>query len=352
MVTKSRHPEIKIAGRLIGPQYCPIVIAEIGINHGGSLPVAMELVRSAKRAGAELVKHQTHIIDDEMTASAKSVIPGNAATSIYEIMAQCALSATEEQALKFYAESLGLIFISTPFSRAAADRLADLDVPAFKIGSGECNNFPLLEHIASFGKPVIMSTGMNDLETISEAVNIIESAKVPLALLHTTNIYPTPPHLVRLGALEQLRDSFPRLVFGLSDHTQNNLASFSALALGASIIERHYTDTMQREGPDIICSMDERECKTLISASDEIWRMRGGQKAPVSEETPTMAFAFATVCTITSVKSGELFSEENIWVKRPGTGGFPARQYRSILGKAATRDLPAGLHLSATDVRL
>lgn len=333
------NPYITIAGRKIGPDYPPLVIAEIGINHEGSLAVAKEMVDAAHRAGAEVVKHQTHIVEDEMSGAAKKVIPGNADVSIYEIMERCALDEAEELELKKYVESKGMIFISTPFSRAAAERLRQFDVPAYKIGSGECNNYPLLEHIASFGKPVILSTGMNTIASVQKAVAIFDQHQVPVALLHTTNLYPTPIPLVRLGAMTQLHEAFPDKVFGLSDHTLNNNACLGAVALGASILERHFTDTMQRTGPDIVCSMDEKACADLIQSTNEIWQMRGGSKEPAKEEQVTIDFAFATVCSIRPVKKGEVLSKENIWVKRPGTGTILAEHFNAILGKTALRDI-------------
>ena len=157
-----------IGHRAVGPAHVPLVIAEIGINHGGRLDVARSMVDAAARAGVEIVKHQTHVVDDEMSAAARQVIPGNADISIYDIMAGSALSEDDEIALRDYVQAKGMIFISTPFSRAAADRLARMDVPAFKIGSGECNNYPLLRHVASFGKPVILSTGMNTIESVAQ----------------------------------------------------------------------------------------------------------------------------------------------------------------------------------------
>lgn len=176
-------PEIRIAGRTIGPAHPPLVVAEIGINHEGSLKTAFEMVDAAKRAGVEVVKHQTHVVEDEMSGAAKQVVPGNAKVSIYEIMQRCALSEDDERKLKDHVEAQGMIFMSTPFSRAAADRLQRMNVPAYKIGSGECNNYPLLKHIASFGKPMILSTGMNTIESVGKAVAILESARVPYALL-------------------------------------------------------------------------------------------------------------------------------------------------------------------------
>ena len=333
------NPYLTIAGRKIGLDSPPLVIAEIGINHEGSLQVAKEMVGAANRAGVEVVKHQTHIVEDEMSGAAKKVIPGNADVSIYEIMERCSLNEAEELELKNYVESKGMIFISTPFSRAAANRLRKFDIPAYKIGSGECNNYPLLEHIASFGKPVILSTGMNTIESIRKAVAIFDKHKIPVALLHTTNLYPTPIHLVRFGAMTAMHKAFPDKVFGLSDHTLNNNACLGAVALGASILERHFTDTMQRTGPDIVCSMDEQATKELITSSNEIWQMRGGTKAPALEEQVTIDFAFATVCTIAPIKKGEVFTKENIWVKRPGTGKILAEHFDAILGKTAIRDI-------------
>lgn len=343
------NPYIEIAGRKVGPDYPPLVIAEIGINHEGSIDTAKQMVDAAHRAGAEVVKHQTHIVADEMSAVAKKVIPGNADVSIYEIMERCALNEEEELELMRYVESKGMIFISTPFSRAAAERLKKFDIPAYKIGSGECNNYPLLEHIASFGKPVILSTGMNTIESVSKAVSIFDRYKVPVALLHTTNLYPTPVHLVRFGAMTQLHEAFPDKVFGLSDHTLNNHACLGAVALGASILERHFTDHMQRTGPDIVCSMDERACRELIAGSNEIWQMRGGTKEPAKEEQVTIDFAFATVCAIQPIKKGETLTRSNIWVKRPGTGKILAEHFDDILGKTATRDIANDEQLDFAD---
>ncbi|SNR49222.1 N-acetylneuraminate synthase [Flavobacterium sp. ov086] len=346
-----KNPYIEIAGRKIGPDYPPLVIAEIGINHEGSLKVAKEMVDAAKRAGVEIVKHQTHIVADEMSGAAKKVIPGNADVSIYEIMERCSLNEEDELELKNYVESQGMIFISTPFSRAAAERLKKFDIPAYKIGSGECNNYPLLEHIASFGKPVILSTGMNTIESVQKAVDVFDKHNIPVALLHTTNLYPTPIHLVRFGAMIQLHEAFPDKVFGLSDHTLNNNACLGAVALGASILERHFTDHMQRTGPDIVCSMDEKACEDLIIGSAEIAQMRGGTKVPAQEEQVTIDFAFATVCAISSIKKGEVFTKENIWVKRPGTGKILAEHFNDLIGKIATRDIENDEQLIWEDIQ-
>ena len=339
-----------ISKRKISANDTPLIIVEIGINHNGSLTEAFKMVDAAYKAGAEVIKHQTHVIDDEMSQEAKKVIPGNADISIYEIMKKAALNEEDEIALKAYVESKGMIFISTPFSRAAADRLERMGVCAYKIGSGECNNYPLIEHIAAFNKPMIISTGMNTIESIKKTVSIVEKFNTPYALLHTTNLYPTPPELVRLGAMIELQQAFPTIEIGLSDHTTSNLACFGATALGATILERHFTDSMQREGPDIINSMDPKALSELIEGSAQIALMRGGKKEPAQEEQVTMDFAFATVVSIKDIKKGEAFSKENIWVKRPGVGEIPAENYNSLLGKLSTCNIESDRHITWSDV--
>jgi sialic acid synthase SpsE len=341
----------QIGNRMVGVEYPPLVIAEIGINHNGDLKVAKEMVDAAKRAGAEVIKHQTHIVEDEMSQEAKKVIPGNADISIYEIMAKASLSEEEEYELKCYTEKQGMIFLSTPFSRAAADRLHQWDVPAYKIGSGECNNYPLIRHIASFGKPLLLSTGMNNIDSVRKAVEIMEGFQLPYALLHTTNLYPTPPQLVRLGAMVELQEQFPNAVIGLSDHTTNNNACLASVALGACILERHFTDSKDRVGPDIINSMDPREMSELITGSKEIYLMRGGKKEAAKEEQVTIDFAFATVVTIKDIRQGDVLSKENLWVKRPGTGEIRAEFYEEILGKTALKDIPKDVHLTWKDFK-
>jgi len=334
----------------IGKEYAPIVIVEIGINHEGKLSTALEMVDAAYDSGARIIKHQTHVVEDEMSKEAKNVIPGNANISIYEIMSRCALSEEDEIKLMRYVESKGMVFISTPFSRAAADRLERMNVPAYKIGSGEMNNYPLIEHIASFGKPMIVSTGMNNIESVKKTVEILERQGVEYALLHTTNLYPTPPELVRLGAMQELQREFPNAIIGLSDHTVNNNACLAAVALGASIIERHFTDKPERPGPDIVCSMTPEELKDLICSSAEIAKMRGGKKEAAKEEKVTIDFAFATVVTIKPVLKGEVYTKDNVWVKRPGVGEIKAENYYNIIGKKASRDVCEDEHISWADV--
>jgi N-acetylneuraminate synthase len=345
-------PEFEIRGRMVGPEHPPLVIAEIGINHGGSLDLAIAMADAAIGAGAEIIKHQTHIPSDEMSDHARSVKPANADVSIYDVIASCSLGEDEERQLMRHIESRGAIFLSTPFSRAAADRLADFDVGAYKIGSGECNNYPLIRHICRAGKPIILSTGMNTIESVKPSIDIIRSAGVPYALLHCTNIYPTPHELVRLKAMDELSRHFPDAVIGLSDHTTSNYTCLGAVALGASILERHFTDSMSRIGPDIVCSMDPVALADLIRGSRIIFEAMGGSavKEAVAEEAPTIAFAFASVVAIQDIPAGGVLGEDNVWLKRPSGGDFSAADFDGLIGKRAARAIVSGAQLSRQDL--
>ena len=350
MIYHNKMNSFNILDRKVGDGYKPLVIAELGINHNGSLEEAKKIVDAAIKSGAEIIKHQTHIIEDEMSFEAKEVIPGNSDKSIYQIMQECALNEEDEYELMNYIKAKGCIFISTPFSRAAAERLKDFDIPAYKIGSGECNNYPLVEHIAKIGKPIILSTGMNTIESIKPSVEIFRIHNVPFALMHCTNIYPTPFNLVRLGCLNEMRVAFPDAVIGLSDHTSSNSACLGAVALGASILERHFTETHDRNGPDISASMDPDELKHLIQSANEIFLASGGNKGPIPEEEKTIAFAFASVVVIKDIKKGEKLDSENIWLKRPGGGDFGVNDYYKLFGKKANKDISCGFQLLKEDI--
>jgi len=324
---------IQIAGRSIGPDHPPLVIAEIGINHEGDLRKAIRMIDDAHAAGCECVKFQSHVIEDEMIPN--NVIPGNADESIWDIMKRCALTEDEEGRLKAYTEDKGMIYLSTPFSRAAAERLERLGVAAYKIGSGECNNYPLVEHIARYGKPVILSTGMNSMENISRSVSVLRRHGVSFAIMHCTSIYPTPYNKVRLGALAELRTAFPDAVIGLSDHSASNYPCLGAAALGADLLERHFTSDKTWPGPDISISMDPKELRDLIEGSRAIFEARGGHKGILAEEQPTIDFAYACVVAIRDIDAGETLGMNNIWVKRPGTGEIKAEHFNELLGKRA-----------------
>jgi N-acetylneuraminate synthase len=338
----------RIGDRQIGPAHPPFVVAEIGINHDGDPAKAHRMVDDAADAGVECVKFQTHVVDDEMIPN--DVVPGNADEPIYDMMLRCALSGQDERELKQHAEDRGLVFLSTPFSRAAADRLAALDVAAFKIGSGECNNYPLIQHIAGFGKPVILSTGMNDVKSIRPAVRILRAAGVGFALLHCTSLYPTPPELVRLGALAEIGAAFPDAVLGLSDHTTSIYPCLGAVPLGARVLERHFTSDLAWPGPDIPVSSTPAEFARLVEGSRLIHAALGGRKQILSAEQPTIDFAYACVVTTSAIPAGTQLTSENTWVKRPGTGEIKAADYDTVLGRTAARDLEADAQIRWADL--
>jgi sialic acid synthase SpsE len=338
----------KIEQREIGLDYPPFVIAEIGINHEGVFDKAIRMVDDAHRAGCECAKFQSHVVEDEMIPN--DVVPGNTTETIWAIMKRCALSEAQEIELKAYVESKGMIYMCTPFSRAAARRLERMGVSAYKIGSGECNNYPLIRHIAANGKPVILSTGMNDLESVAPAIDILRAADVPFALLQCTSMYPTPYEKVRLGGVTALAERFPDAVVGLSDHSLGNYACFAAVALGARILEKHFTSDKTWPGPDVPISIDPAELKDLIYGSRAIHAALGGAKTILAEEQPTIDFAYACVVSIRAIEPGETLSMENIWVKRPGTGEIKAVAFDGLIGKKATREVAKDTQLTWQDV--
>lgn len=342
------HPEIKLGSRIVGRNHPPLVVAEIGINHEGNVEKAIRMIDDACAAGCECVKFQSHVIEDEMIPN--DVVPGNATESIWDIMSRCALSEEEDVQLKEYVESKDMFYLCTPFSRAAADRLEKMNVIAYKIGSGECNNYPLVAHVTSYGKPIILSTGMNDFASIEPAVEIFRKSGVPFALMHCTSIYPTPYHQVRLGALSSIAKRFRDAVIGLSDHSIGNYTGFAAVALGARIVEKHFTSDKSWPGPDISISIDPVELKDLIIGSRAIHQAMGGTRDILAEEQPTIDFAYACVVSIKDIEKAEPLTMDNIWVKRPGTGEINAEHFESLLGKIAQRAIPKNTQLKWTDV--
>lgn len=329
----AKNSFIQIGKRKIGPDYNPLVIFELGINHNGNLKLAKKIVDEAIKCGAEVIKHQTHIPDDEMSLEAKKIIPVHTKKNIYDIIKKCALNENDELELKNYIEKKKAIFLSTPFSREAVNRLVKFNVKAFKIGSGECNNYPLIEYIASFKKPIIMSTGMNDLNAIKKSVKILKNKKVKYALLHTTNLYPTPHNLVRLNAINEIKKNFPNIVYGLSDHTGENYTSFAAVAMGASIIEKHFIDKTTRSGPDISASVDKNKMIDLLQGASLIHKAMPGSIKPVYQEKNTAKFAFASVVSNRDLIPGDILDKKNIWVRRPGNGDYKAEELKSLFGK-------------------
>jgi N-acetylneuraminate synthase len=334
----------EIQGRKIGADHPPLVIAEVGINHEGDLRKAIKLVDAAVEAGAECIKFQSHIAAAEMIPT--DIKPGKISDErLWDIIHRCELSEEEELKIKGYCERKGILYLCTPFSREAADRLERIGVSAYKIGSGECNNLPLIDHVARKGKPIILSTGMNDIPSIRESVQVIRKHRVPYMLLHCVSIYPAPYDKIRLNAVVQLRKEF-KVPVGLSDHSFGIYTCLGAVALGAAALEKHFTISRSWPGPDNPFSIEPHELKDLVVGSRAVWQALEGDKAIQKEEKPVIEFAYASVVSIRDIKKGEVLSLNNIWVKRPGTGKILVDQFYNILGKKARTDIPKDRQLT------
>jgi N-acetylneuraminate synthase len=338
----------RIGDRRVGPDDPPFVMAEVGINHEGSFEKAVQLGPAAAESGADCVKFQTHITEMEMVPT--DMKPGDISDErLWDIIKRCELSAEEERAVKDHCDEKGILFLSTPFSREASDRLEDLGVPAYKIGSGECNNVPLIEHVARKGKPIILSTGMNDISTIRASVEAVQRLGTPLMLMHCVSMYPTPYGSVHLRAIQDLQREFG-LAVGLSDHSIGIYTCLGGVALGACALEKHFTISRSWPGPDVPISIEPDELRDLVVGSRAVWQSMSGGKEIQPGEQPVIDFAYASVVSIAPIAAGDTLSLDNIWVKRPGTGEFLAKDLETVLGRRAARDIPAEVQIRAEDL--
>tara|TARA_Y100000389_G_scaffold197899_1_gene233396 strand:- start:18886 stop:19923 length:1038 start_codon:yes stop_codon:yes gene_type:complete len=340
----------RLNNRLVGNKYKPLVIAEIGINHEGQIWKAKKMVDDAAEAGCECVKFQYHIPEKEMIKN--NTIPGNAKESIWDIIKRCSLNENEELELYDYVKKKKLIYLSTPFSIEAAKRLYDMGVSGFKIGSGECNNYPMIDFVSKFKKPIILSTGMNDISKIQKSINIIKKNNCKFAVLHCVSLYPTPYSKLNLNRLIKLRRLLKNIPIGLSDHTLGIHGSLAAVSLGANIIEKHFTSSKRWKGPDIPISIDKKNLYNLINYSEDIF-LSLSKNIPESKmrnyEKKTIDFAYSSVVSTTNIKKGEKFTKKNIWVKRPGLGDFLAKDYNKLLGKVAKLNISANRYIKKKD---
>lgn len=337
--------ELKFGKYYINENSTPIVIPDIGINHGGDFEVAKKMVYMIKEAGGQFVKHQSHIPNKEMSTQCLTRYPMNANKSIYKVIESCTLSEDEDFRLKEYAESLGLIYLSTPFCFEAVDRLQQMDLCAYKIGSGEFNNHALIKHIATTKKTMILSTGMNDFKSIDNTVSILNELDINFALLHCTSAYPTKAHQVRLKAIQQLRERYSCLV-GYSDHSIGLNAARGSVFYGAKIIEKHFTDSHKRVGPDINCSMDPTQMKQLIYDINEFVQMQEEKNGLLDEEIKTRDFAFGSIFTKKEIREGDILTKDNITIKRPfNSDAVDISEFNKLLGKKTLKDMTKDTYL-------
>lgn len=344
--------EIKINNRIINEQSKPFVIAEIGINHECDMKKAIKMIYDAYYAGCECVKFQCHIAGAEMTSDAKKIVPINADQDIFQIIEDCSFNEEQEKYLKKTVEDLGMIYMCTPFSIEAANRLEKMGVTAYKIGSGEMNNLQLVEHVAKFGKPMLISTGMNSLESIKETVDVVEKYNINYCLFHCVSMYPTPYDKVNLPGITYLKDNFKNALIGLSDHSIGITSCLGAYMLGCNIFEKHYTSFKEWEGPDIEISITPKELQDLIENLDVLKKcmINHGRSKIQEEEKKTIDFAFNTLTTNKNLTKGHILKEEDLIAKRPNIGDFLAKDIKNIVGKKIIKDLKIDSKLFKIDL--
>ncbi|MEW6172102.1 MAG: N-acetylneuraminate synthase [Bacillota bacterium] len=324
-----------------------LVIAEAGVNHNGSVDVAKKLVDAALKAGADAVKFQTFVPEEVAAKSAeiagyqRANMPASRETQL-EMIKRFTLSYEDFRCLKAYCDQTGIMFLSTPFDKFSVDFLDDLGVPVFKVASGELVYHPFLRYVAAKGRPMILSTGMATLGEIEEALAVVRAAcrSVEITLLHCTSDYPALFEDVNLKAIDTLRQAFG-IPVGYSDHTPGIEVPVAAVALGACIIEKHFTLDRNMEGPDHRASLEPEELAAMIRAIRNVEKALGdGHKRPTSRELETMKVARRSLIAACDITAGEIVSADKLAIKRPGTG-IPPKMLEIVVGRRARVDIPA-----------
>ena len=317
------------------------IIAEAGVNHNGSFDLACRLVDAAREAGVDCIKFQTFKSENLVSRTAQKAEYQKATTgdsSQQDMLKKLELSFSDFSRLKEYCEKKGICFLSTPFDFESIDFLNSLKMPFWKIPSGEVTNLPYLLALAKTGKPVVMSTGMCTMQEIREAIDVLKAhGTEDIKLLHCNTEYPTPFEDVNLNAMQTMSDTF-QLEVGYSDHTKGIEVPIAAVALGATVIEKHFTLDRNMEGPDHKASLEPQELAEMVKCIRNIEKALGtGEKTPSPSEMKNIAVARKSIVAKANIKAGEVFTEKNITVKRPGTGISPMK-WLEVLGTKATRD--------------
>jgi len=338
---------IEIEGRLIGPDQPCYVIAEACDNHLGDMNTAREMVRQAKACGADAVKFQHHLPDEEML---REGVPTSANFNmpLYEFLQRYALKLEQHAELLRYCQTVGIQYLCTPFSRKAAEELQQLGVGAFKIGSGELTDLPTLKVVAKFGKPVILSTGMAEWNEIDETVSTLKPINSQLILMNCVSEYPARHSDVNLRVIGELERRY-NLVVGHSDHTPDIYTSIGAVACGAKLIEKHFILDRRQPGPDQSVSIEPYELYELVKAVHRVEEALGDTKFVHPAEAPIRAWARRSVVSLKPIRKGTVITPDMVWTKRPGTG-IPARFLDDIIGTVAAVDIPANHLLTWTEV--
>ncbi|MBA7633639.1 N,N'-diacetyllegionaminic acid synthase [subsurface metagenome] len=330
---------VNISGAHIGEGMPCFIIAEAGVNHNGDVRLAKELIDIAKNAGADAVKFQTFDVEELVTSSADKAQYQKETTgaeeSQSEMIKRLQLTEGDFEKLFAYAQEKGMIFLSSPFDKKSVDLLDRLNVPAFKVPSGEITNFPLLEHIAAKGKPIILSTGMATLREVEEALQVIQGkGEKEIILLHCVSSYPARMEDMNLKAIETLRRTF-KLPVGLSDHTVGITMPIAAVALGACVIEKHFTLDRNLPGPDHRASLELEELEQMIKAIRDVEKAMGnGHKRPTEMEEEVKKAARRSIVAKVDIPQGTIITEDMLGIKRPGTGIEP-KYLESVVGSVA-----------------
>ncbi len=323
-----------------------MIIAEACDNHFGSLDNAKKMIDLAKESGADVIKFQHHLPDEEMLPDVPK--SENFDESLYDFLKKNALKLSDHKQLKQYCDNAGIIYLCTPFSYQAAKELINIDVCAFKIGSGELSDHPSIKKIADFKKPMILSTGMSTEDEIFQTYKILVEKKIQFGLMNCLSEYPPDYNDMNLKFILQMQQKFPTAAIGHSDHTDDIYTSISAITLGAIMIEKHVTLDKSFNGPDKDVSIDFNDLKKLVDQVRNIEKALGGNRKINHKEKIIRSWAHRSIVTIKDIKKGEIFSEKNIWTKRPGTG-IPAREFEKIIGKRASSDIKKNILLSLDD---
>lgn len=323
-----------------------LIIAEAGVNHNGSVTIAKQLIDKAVEAGVDIIKFQTFKSEKLVSKSARQAeyqkknIGGTADDSQLNMLKKLELSEHDHEVLINYCHEKGIKFFSTAFDMESLDYLHSLKMGMWKIPSGEVTNFPYLRKIASYQEPVILSTGMCDLEDVRAAIEVLLKfgvKKDQITVLHCNTEYPTPFEDVNLKAMLEISDKFG-VKAGYSDHTNGIEVPIAAVALGAQVIEKHFTLDKNMEGPDHKASLEPAELKAMVMAIRNIEKALGdGHKVITESERKNMAIARKSIVAACQIKKGEMLTENNITVKRPGTGLSPMK-WEQVVGTSAIRD--------------
>ena len=338
--------DISISGRFLGPKHPVFIIAEGCDNHLGNMQVARDMVREAKLAGADAIKFQHHLPDEEMLRDAP--MSDNFEEPLYDFLKKYALTLEQHSELKRYCEEIGIIYMCTPFSWKAAQEI-ESQVPAFKIGSGEMTDIPTLVRISGFGKPMIVSTGMSTFEEIDRTYQALVKRNIELILLNCVSEYPPVYEDLNLGVIGKMIKRFPRALIGHSDHTPDLFTSFAAVALGARVLEKHVILDKRQPGPDQSVSIEFGELACLVEGVRKIEVGLGTDKLVHSREADIRSWAFRSIVSTRHIAKGETITQEEIWSKRPGTG-IPAYQMDDVIGCRVVRDIKGNTLISWDDL--